>query len=186
MTTTAWVLLIIAAAAIVLAGLIARKFQRSRKIQSRFGPEYDHLVRERGSTAQAEKELEHRAKRVDAFQIRPLSQDESNQFAEKWRRAQERFVDEPRGAVTEASELLHEVMKARGYPTSGDFDEEVADLSVNHPRLVEHYRAAHGITVRDSREPVGTEDLREAMKHYRALFEDLLDRRVSELHEVKR
>jgi len=185
MTTTAWVLLLIIAA-IAIAAFMVWKSRRTQYMRSRFGPEYDHLVHERGSKSLAEKELEYRTKRVDDFHIHPLSPEESNRFATEWRGAQHRFVDDPRGAVAEASELLHRVMKARGYPTEGDFEERAADLSVNHAQLVEHYRAGYRIATRDAREPVSTEDLREAMKHYRDLFEDLLDRRVSEYQEVRR
>jgi hypothetical protein len=95
-------------------------------------------------------------------------------------------VDEPRGAVAETGRLVHAAMQARGYPIGDDFDRRAADLSVNYPAVVEHYRAAYTIAVRDSREPVSTEDLRTALKHYRALFEDLLERRVSETSEVRR
>jgi FtsZ-interacting cell division protein ZipA len=185
-TTTALVLLIIAVAAIVLAGLMAWKLRRSQKIRSRFGPEYERTVQQRGSAAKAERELEHRARRVEKFRIRSLTPDESDQFAARWRSAQARFVDDPRGAVAEASELLHGVMRARGYPAGGDFEEQASDLSVNYPRLVEHYRIAHTIATRDAHDPVSTEDLRAAMNHYRTLFEDLLERRVSELNEVRR
>ena len=184
MTTVSWILLIVAVTAIAAAGFLAWKHRRSRAIRSKFGPEYDYLVRERGSVARAEKELEHRARRVERFEIRPLTEDERSRFAERWRIAQERFVDEPRAAVAEAGDLLLDVMKARGYPP-GDFEERVGDLSVNHAHFVEHYRAANEIAVRGSRDSASTEDLRAAMKHYRALFEDLLDRRVSEVNEVR-
>jgi len=186
MTTVTWVILVIAIAAIVIAGLMAWKVQRSRQIKSKFGPEYDHVVQERGSVSQAEKELEYRSTRVSKFQIHPLTAEESERFASRWRAAQERFVDDPRGAVADADKLLHEAMRARGYPVGDDFDQRAGDISVNYPLVVEHYRAAHAICVRDSRDPVSTEDLRSAMKHYRALFEDLLERRVSEFSEVKR
>jgi hypothetical protein len=186
MTTPAWVIMLIGILiAIAIAGYMAWQSRRTQNMRSRFGPEYDHLLHERGSRTQAEKELEYRAKRVEQFHIRPLSPEESNRFATEWRAAQQRFVDDPRGAVAEASDLLHRVMEARGYPIQGDFYERSADLSVNHAQLVEHYRAGCEIAVRDARQPVSTEELREAMKHYRELFEDLLDRRITEVHEVK-
>lgn len=186
MSTTAWVLLLVVIACIAVAGYMAWKIRRSEKMRSQFGPEYEHLIEERGSRSKAEKELEHRAKRVERLHIRTLSPEESNRYATEWRAAQHRFVDDPRGAVAEGRELLHKVMQARGYPIAGDFEERAADLSVNHATLVEHYRAGYHIAERDARELVSTEELREAMKHYRELFEDLLDRRVSEYQEVRR
>ena len=186
MTTATWVVLIIAIAAIVVACFLAWKFRTRKELRSRFGPEYDHLVRERGDVNRAEKELAYRARRVEKFHIRPLNSEESQRFAAEWRAAQARFVDEPRKAVAEADELVRGAMRARGYPTADDFDQLAADLSVDHPVVVDNYRAAHAIATRDAREPVNTEDLRIAMQHYRALFEDLLDRRVSHFEEVRR
>jgi len=176
---------LIAITAIAFAVVIAFK-ARTKKLRSQFGPEYDRLVRERGSALTAERELEHRAKRVEKFQIRPLSRDECDQFARDWRATQERFVDDPRGALAEADSLVHNAMKSQGYPIGGEFDERVADLSVDHPRVVEHYRAGHEIAVRDTRNRASTEDLRVAMTHYRALFEDLLGRHVDEVTGAKR
>jgi hypothetical protein len=186
MTTATWVILAIAVVVIAAAILVVWKSQRTKQLRSKFGPEYDRLVQERGSAMRAERELEGRARRVSRFHIRPLSHEEREQFAAQWRTAQEHFVDNPRGAVAEADELLGRAMKARGYPIAGDFDERAADLSVDHPVVVDNYRAAHEIAVRDSRNAVSTEDLRVAMKHYRALFEDLLERPVGDFQEVKR
>lgn len=186
MTTATWVVLIIALAAIVIACLMAWKAQRTKQLRSRFGPEYDHLVRQRGDAARAEKEMEHRAKRVEKFHIRPLTNEECDCLAARWRTVQEHFVDDPRGAVAEADKVVQETMKSRGYPIEGDFDEQAADLSVDHPVVVEEYRAAHAIALRDSRGQADTEELRAAFKHYRTLFEDLLNRRVSEYGEVHR
>jgi hypothetical protein len=180
-----WVVLIIGVLAIafaVLAGLKAR----TKKLRSKFGPEYDRLVRERGSTLAAERDLELREKRVERFQIRPFSQDEGEQFAQRWRGTQEKFVDDPHGALADADRLVHDAMRTRGYPTGGEFNELAADLSVDHPRVVEHYRAAHDVAVRDERNAVSTEDLRVAMRHYRVLFEDLLGRHVDETTGVRR
>jgi hypothetical protein len=123
---------------------------------------------------------------VEKFHLRPLSREECDRFAEQWRVTQEHFVDEPRRAVADADELVHRAMEARGYPIAGEFDERAADISVEHPRVVEHYRAAHDIAVRDARGQGSTEDLRVAMQHYRVLFEDLLDQHVNELTEVRR
>jgi len=129
----------------------------------------------------AERELEHREKRVEKFQIRPLSNEERERFTEEWRMTQEKFVDDPRGAVAEADGLVHRAMKTRGYPIAGEFDDRAADLSVDHPRVVEHYRAGHEIAARDATNAASTEDLRLAMRHYRELFEDLLGHHVAEV-----
>lgn len=186
MTTVTWVILVIAIIAVAVAVFMAWKVQRTKKLRSRFGPEYDRLVQERGSTLRAEKELDYRARRVEKFHIHALSDEQRDRFAADWQKAQQRFVDDPRGAVSEADELVHQCMKARGYPIGGDFEERVADISVDHPQVVEHYRAAHAIAVRDSQGQASTEELRVAMKHYRALFEDLLERSISEYQEVRR
>ena len=186
MTPTAWIILVIAVVAIVIIGFLAFRKNRTKDLRTRFGPEYDRVVQERGSAMQAEKELAYRAKRVEKFQIRPLSQQECDRFGSDWRTTQSRFVDDPRGAVALADRLVQAAMQARGYPVGGDFDERIADLSVDHGNVVEHYRAAHDIAIRDSRGQATTEELRTAMQHYRALFEDLLDRRVSEYQEVRR
>jgi FtsZ-interacting cell division protein ZipA len=190
MTTAAWVMLIIAIAAILIAVITAVRARHSKMLRSRFGPEYDHLVQERGNTARAEKEMEYRSKRVEKFNIRRLTLEECNGFAAEWRTTQERFVDDPRAAVAEADELVQRAMRARGYPVAADFEERAADLSVDHAAVVENYRAAHAIAIRDVRGRVSTEELRTAMKYYRALFEDLVDQRVSdyrpEFREVKR
>jgi len=182
MTSVGWIVLIVGIIIVVAAILLFKA--RTQKLKSKFGPEYDRLVRERGSSVTAEKELENRAKRVEKFNIRTLSEGECGQFAAEWKRSQERFVDDPRGAVAEADILVQKVMKARGYPVGGEFKQRAADLSVDHPRVVEHYRTAHDIAESDATHaasaPASTEDLRLAMKHYRALFEDLLGRRVDE------
>ena len=185
MTPTAWVLLIVAVVAIVLAALFALE-ARTKKLRSKFGPEYDRVVRREGSTFKAERELEQREKRVNSFPIRALSDEESRRFSIEWRTVQEKFVDSPRGSVAEADSLVHRAMQARGYPIAGEFEDRAADLSVDHPVVVDHYRIAHDIAARDERRPASTEDLRLAMKHYRALFEDLLGRPVEELTGVQK
>jgi FtsZ-interacting cell division protein ZipA len=164
--------------AIVLIGLIvgvwlAIKAKRTKELRSRFGPEYQRAVRSQGDTGAAEKVLHQREQRVSSLKIVPLDEDQRSRFADKWEREQAHFVDQPREAVEAADRLVAEVMKARGYPVS-DFEQRVADVSVDHPVVVENYRIAHDIAVRDSREPISTEELRNAMLHYRALFADLL------------
>jgi hypothetical protein len=185
MTPAAWVFLIIAIIAIVLALFFAMK-ARTKKLRSRFGPEYDRAVREQGSTLKAERMLEQREKRIQHLHIRPLTVDEGDRFAAEWRAVQERFVDDPRGAVADADRLVHRTMQTRGYPIAAEFEERAADLSVGHGIVVENYRIAHEIAGRDGRNAASTEDLRLAMKHYRALFEDLLGRHVDQLTEVRR
>jgi hypothetical protein len=185
MTSLTWIVLIVGIVVLALAILFTLK-ARTRKLKSKFGPEYDRVVEARGSTMTAEKELEHRAKRVQNFKIHSLSPTESEQFASEWRSTQELFVDDPRAALANADRLVHKAMKARGYPTGDEFEQRAADISVDHPLVVEHYRAGHDITVQDARRPASTEDLRLAMKHYRMLFEDLLGRHVDEVTGVRR
>ena len=185
MTPVSWSILIIAILAV--AGAVVFFIQtRTKKLKSKFGPEYERAVREQGSTFKAERELENRAKRVEKFPIRSLSPEECDRFVDEWRTTQGKFVDDPRGAVAAADHLVSRTMKARGYPIGGEFDERAADLSVDHAFVVEHYRAAHEVAVRDARNSASTEDLRLAMKHYRALFEDLLERHVEETTGVRR
>ena len=148
--------------------------RRSEQLRSTFGPEYERTVRETGDPRKAEQQLEERKERVEQFQIRALEPQEREQFAGRWRSAQAQFVDDPSGAITEADRLVAEVMQARGYPV-GDFEQRATDVSVEHPHVVEHYRAAQAIARRNERGEAQTEDLRQAMVHYRALFEDLLE-----------
>lgn len=171
-TTLAIVVVIVVALLAVGAYLFMRK-QRSEKLRSRFGPEYDHAVQETGDKARAEATLEQRQKRVERLNIRPLSGEDTTRFTDAWTKVQTRFVDDPKGAVTEADQLLGEVMSRRGYPV-GDFEQRAEDVSVHHPRVVEHYRAGHRIAVRHARGEASTEDLRQAMIHYRTLFADLV------------
>lgn len=172
--------LVAAIAVVVVAAIVwfEMRRRRSQVLRSRFGPEYDRTVHTVGDVRKAEASLEARAKRVEALQIRPLSADESSRYGLAWRRVQERFVDDPRGAVTEADRLVGEVMHARGYPL-GEFEQRVEDISVDHPGVVMHYRAAREIATAHARGEASTEDLRQAMVHYRALFEDLLDARTA-------
>jgi len=167
-----WVLL-----ALVLIGAIVwitMNRMRSQKLRQRFGPEYDRTIREEGNIRKAEAALEARAKRVAKLHIRPLSPADADRFDGAWRAVQTRFVDDPRGAVTEADRLVGELMAARGYPV-GEFEQRVADISVDHPDVVVNYRAAREIAVLHSEGKANTEDLRQAMVHYRALFRDLLE-----------
>ena len=172
--TLLWLVVVIAVAAAAVALWFVLRKRRSQQLQARFGAEYDRAVVAEGNARKAEAVLEARAKRVAALSIRPLSPTDAAKFDDAWRRIQARFVDDPRGAVTEADRLVGEVMAARGYPV-GDFEQRVADISVDHPDVVVNYRAAREIALHHSRGEATTEDLRQAMVHYRALFEDLLE-----------
>jgi len=149
------------------------KTKRTKALRSKFGPEYNRAVRAEGGTSSAEQALHEREKRVAKLDIKPLNEDQRNEFADAWEHAQARFVDDPVAAVTNADVLVKEVMNVRGYPVA-DFDQRVADVSVDHPAVAQNYRIAHDIAQRQEREDVGIDKLREAMLHFRALFADLL------------
>ena len=164
---------IVVIALIGIAMLWLRK-RRSEDLKSRFGAEYDHLAKRTGDEAKAEALLAAREKRVASFSFTPLTSEQREKFVGAWRSIQAQFVDDPKGAVTHADKLLGAVMEARGYPVA-DFAQRAADLSVDHAEVVQHYRTAHDIALRHERGEAGTEDLRQAMIHYRALFDDLVN-----------
>jgi len=171
-------LIVLAAAVILVIGVFAWLYMRRRRnmtadLRRRFGPEYDRAVREHGSERKAEAKLADREKRVEDLKIRDLDPMEHERFSKQWQSVQSRFVDSPKGAVTEADDLVSSLMKTRGYPVS-DFNQRAADISVDHPRVVENYRSAHEIALRVGKEEATTEDLRTAMIHYRSLFEELV------------
>jgi hypothetical protein len=175
MSDLRWIVLlviVVVVVAIVVAVVVRNK--RRARLRAQFGPEYGRAVHKYGSVTRAESALEARRDRVRTLDIRPLEPDEADRFAAAWRATQARFVDAPPRAIGEADRLVQTVMKARGYPV-GDFEQRVDDISVDHPRVVEHYRAAHGIAGASEDGRATTEDLRQAMIHYRALFEDLLE-----------
>ena len=151
--------------------------RNSARLRTRFGPEDDHAVLTHGSARKAEAKLAERETRVDAMKLRELTATEKSRFIVDWQAVQSRFVDHPKGSVTEADEVISAMLVARGYPVT-DFDRRAADVSVNHPRLVEYYRSAHGVIVRLGKEEATTEDLRNAMIQYRSLFEELLEPRA--------
>ena len=168
---------IIAFVVIVVAGiavfLLLRK-RRTERLRSKFGDaEYNRALKEGGDRRHAEAELEHRAERVESFHVRPLTAADRARFVDAWRGIQTRFVDDPAGAIVQADQLLGDVMSTRGYPVS-DFEQRAADISVDHPVVLENYRSAHEIALRQTKGQVNTEDLRQAMIHYRALFEELV------------
>jgi len=165
-------LLVILLVAVALALWLRNR--RSANLKSRFGPEYNRAVSEVGTEREAEALLHAREKRVAKFSIRPLSAEKRDRFVLIWRKVQADFVDDPKAAVTHADDLLGEVMETRGYPVT-DFEQRSADLSVDHPEMVQNYRAAHEIALQHARGEAGTEDLRRAMIHYRALFDDLVN-----------
>lgn len=169
-----WVLLAIVVVLLVIIGVLVVRQQRSRRLKDEFGPEYGRVVAERGDQRAAEKELADRRQRVGKFEIRPLDSGVRERYLEQWAAAQRYFVDEPVGAVGEAHELVQRVMHDRGYPVDDDFDQRTADISVDHPGVVENYRAAHRISIRAHNGQASTEQLRQAMVHFRALFDDLL------------
>lgn len=170
-----WIWVAVAAAAVVIIALIAIGVRRKRSadLREHFGAEYDRTVRATGSRQAAEQELANRAEEVKSYDIRPLSVRERNHYRDEWIKIEQRFVERPTTAVVEADELITEVMSARGYPM-GDFEEHAAALSVHYPKVVEHYRDAHAIIERQSRGESSTEDLRQAVLHYRALFQELV------------
>src|SRR5580693_9160834 len=158
----------------VLAWLYVQKRKSTTAgLRQKFGPEYERAVQKHGSERKAEAKLADRQDRVEKLNIRDLDPMEHERFLKRWESVQSRFVDSPRGAVTEADDLLSSLMKARGYPVS-DFDQRAANVSVDHPRVVENYRCAHEIGLRAGKEGATTEDLRTAMIHYRSLFEELV------------
>jgi hypothetical protein len=159
--------------AVVIAVVALSGRARSAQLQRRFGSEYDRTVRTTGDRSAAERELAHREARVRKFHIEELPAGAKARYTEEWRTVQTRFVDEPRAAVTQADTLVASVMRDRGYPMES-FEQRAADISPDHPAVVENYRAAHDIASRSERGEASTEDLRQAMVHYRTLFNDLL------------
>ncbi len=175
MPTWLWVVIIIAAVVLVAVVVAAAlRTRRTRSLHERFGAEYDRVAADAPSRREAEAELREREKRRDELDIRPLDARDSARYRGRWQDLQARFVDDPPGAVAEADVLIQEVMRARGYPVD-DFDTRSADLSVDHPDVVENYRAGHAIAVAHARGNAGTDELRQAVRHYRTLFESLVE-----------
>jgi hypothetical protein len=170
---TVLIVVLVLIAVLVIAGALLVPRMRSRQLQQRFGPEYDRTVQSTGDRQAAERDLQERAQRRRELDIRPLDPAARDRYAQRWRQAQERFVDEPDQAVAEADTLVQEVMRERGYPT-GDFEQQARDVSVDHGDVVHEYHAAHELSQLSARGQASTEQLREAMVHYRTLFEELL------------
>ena len=148
--------------------------RRSAQLQEGFGPEYGRTLAERGDRREAEAELSERRERHEQLEIRELEPELREHYSDRWQAAQRTFVDQPAAAVGEADRLVSEVMRERGYPVEDDFDRRAADISVEHPVVVENYRSAHEISGRATRDEASTEDLRQAMIHFRELFDELL------------
>jgi hypothetical protein len=189
-TTNVTVIALAVVVALIIVGLIGAlvsRRQRTKKLQEKFGPEYERTVNELGNKRQAEQELETRLDHVKKLDIRPLSAEEIERFTSDWQTTQAEFVDEPLAAVQKADQLLHDVMQARGYPVE-DFEQGVADISVDYPDMVVDYRGLHQIAVKGKDEEVSTEEMRTAMVHARALFENLVmgDQTMEELNEKEK
>jgi hypothetical protein len=171
-------------AAIVIAFILGLAFgiaimalaleQRSKRLRNKFGPEYERLISETGDRRTAETVLERRERRVHRLHLQPLTSIDRAHFQERWRQVQVQFVDDPSRALAQADRLTGEVMTAEGYPMR-EFEERVADISVDHPVVVENYREAHDVALRNGEGRACTEDLRRAMIHYRKLFDELVD-----------
>jgi hypothetical protein len=175
MDTWVWIVIGVIVAIVVLGVVFsALRTRRSRSLQDQFGREYDRTVDKAGGRREAERELAERQKRHDELELRPLSQDARERYLQQWQVTQGRFVDDPTGAVSEADDLVQQVMRDRGYPVD-DFEQRAADISVEHPDLVEKYRTAIGIARASERGEASTEDLRHSVGHYRALFVELLE-----------
>ena len=171
-----WIIIaaIVVLGAVVVGAWFFYQKKQSNKLQERFGPEYDRTVNELGSRTKGETELKAREKRVERLDILPVAGPEAARFTEAWRALQSRFVDNPKGVVVEAEQLVRELMEKRGYPM-GDFERRAGDISVDHPDVVANYRSAQSIAVRDQQGTADTEELRKAVVHYRALFDELLE-----------
>jgi hypothetical protein len=173
--TWVWIVIGVIVAIVVLGVVLsALRTRRSRSLQDQFGREYDRAVDKAGGRREAERELAERQKRHDELELRPLSQDARERYVQQWQVTQGLFVDDPAGAVSQADELVQTVMRDRGYPVD-DFEQRAADISVEHPDLVEKYRTANGIARASERGEASTEDLRHSVRHYRALFVELLE-----------
>jgi hypothetical protein len=189
LTNTTVIILAIVVALIIggLLGMVLSRRQRTKHLQEKFGPEYERTINQLGDKRQAESELEARLDHVKTLNIRPLSGEETGRFTNEWRMTQAEFVDEPLVALQKADRLLREVMKAKGYPVE-DFDQRAADISVDYPELVADYRGLHLIAIKSDDDEVSTEEMRQAMVHGRALFENLVSKpaEVEEIEEKER
>ena len=173
MSAPVTIILIVVVLLVLAAIVFGVRAARRRRLQQTFGPEYDRVVADTGNRTEAERELLERTKRHAELELRPLSPESRSKYAAAWEEVQIRFVDDPKEAVSTADRLVTALIAERGYPT-GDYDERLANLSVEHAATLEHYRSAHEISRRSASGEAETEDLRQALVHYRALFADLL------------
>ena len=179
-----WIVIVVVAVALLVLALWALAARRRReRLQGRFGPEYDRAVAEQGSRREAEADLARREEKRARLDIVPLAPEARERYSRSWQELQNRFVDEPSGTLVDADQLVTDVMRERGYPMD-EFDQRVADISVDHPDVVEHYRAAHAIHGASEAGDASTEDLRQAVVHYRALFDELLESDQADEEEV--
>lgn len=172
-----WVWIVIVAAVVVVVALVAlsmRARRRTKELQGRFGPEYERTLESAENKRVAEADLASRQERREKLDVRPLTAAARERYLDRWQSAQAQFVDTPGAAVAAADQLIQSAMAERGYPVD-DFDTRAADISVDHPQVVENYREAHRLAERDANGDGSTEDLRQAMRHYRALFEELVE-----------
>lgn len=174
MPVWAWILIGVGVVVVVALAWLGVDRRRSRHLQERFGPEYRRTVAERGDRRAAESELREREQVRERLEIRPLSERQRERYGSEWEQVQSDFVDNPSDAVAEADRLVAEVMRERGYPVD-DFEQQAALVSVDHPDVVANYREGHAIYLSFDGGDTSTEDLRRAMQHYRALFDDLLE-----------
>ncbi|HZG35556.1 MAG TPA: hypothetical protein VEY87_06885 [Gaiellaceae bacterium] len=175
MDTLVWVLLVVVVVALAAGAWFLLQRRRSEQLREGFGPEYERVVEETGDRREAERELKERRDRREELEVRTLPEPERARYAEEWRAVQGRFVDEPEAAVQEADRLVQQVMAVRGYPVADDFEHRAADVSVDYPDVVQNFREGHRL-VQDHRQgSAGTEGLRQAMVHFRSLFEELLE-----------
>jgi len=190
MDKTTIIIIAVVLGVLVVAGFFLMRRRRTEELQSRFGPEYERALKETGDKSKAETELQRREKRVEKLSIRPVDPAQRERFSAEWQRVQAEFVDNPENSIRDADILLQEVMRTRCYPVE-NFDQVAADVSVDHPTVVQHFRTAHDIARRHSKGEGNTEDLRNAMINYRALFDELVavspttdkentDRRISD------
>jgi hypothetical protein len=174
MPTWAWILIVVAVAAVAgIGAVIAMTQRRTRRLRTRFGPEYDRTLRSTGARRGAEAELQAREERRSEIDLRPLSPAAQARYRDRWQHVQAEFVDDPSAAVSEADTLIQSAMAERGYPIE-DFEQRAADVSVDHPDVVENYRKGHRLAEASANGSGSTEDLRQAMRHYRLLFEEIV------------
>jgi hypothetical protein len=168
-----WIWVVIGLVVLAALAFVAYRWMASRRLRDRFGDEYDRTVAETGSKRTAEGELRERQKRRSELDITELSPESRERYRTFWTQIQASFVDRPAQSVRQADDLVSAVMQERGYPVE-DFEQRAADVSVDHPDVVTNFRAAHAISLASDNDKASTEDLRQAMVHYRALFEELL------------